>query len=54
MKSLILNEYESFELKRDGAVEIVRNGFPILVENDNIHGGYRITIVNIYDKIIIK
>ena len=52
-KKLVLKEWESKELKKDGAVEITRNGFDILVELD-FDGDHRITIINPYDKVITK
>lgn len=64
MKSLILNEYESELLLRDGVLETERNGFPILVEinsyfdedepEDEFNSKYSVTIINCYGKIIIK
>ena len=64
MKKLVLNEHESEELKRDGAVEIVRNGFSMLVEvnpyfNEEEEENYfnkrcTVTIIDDYDKVIIK
>jgi hypothetical protein len=53
MKKLVLNEQESKELLEAGAVEIVRNGFDILVEKEkDFKGGdYRITIINPYDRV---
>jgi hypothetical protein len=53
MKKLVLNELESLELQRVGAVEITRNGYDILVEKEkDFKGGdYRITIINPYDTV---
>ena len=56
MKTLILNEWESIQLRKHGAVEITRNGFDILIEKDeDFKGGdYIITVVNPYDKVLVK
>jgi hypothetical protein len=56
MKKLVLSELESLELQRDGAVEITRNGFDILVEIDRGFGGgdFIITVVCPYDKVVVK
>lgn len=64
MKKLVLNEIESKELLETGSVEIERNGFPILLENnpyydenqeeDYLNPKYNITIINIYEKVITK
>lgn len=56
MKKLVLNEKESLELQRDGAVHIERNGFEILVEKEDYYfnSDYIITIINPYDKVVVK
>ncbi len=56
MKKLVLNEWESNRLRIDGAVEIARNGFTILLERDdeNDFRDYMITIKSPYDKVVIK
>ena len=59
MRKLILNDYETMQLEKYGAVEITRNGFDILIEkrseweilDDNY---YDVTIVNPYDKVVLK
>ena len=55
MKRLLLNERETKQLLEFGAVEIVRNGFDILVEKgDDFKGGeYRITVVNPYNRVLL-
>lgn len=55
MKKLVLTKEESKALKEYGSVEVTRNGFDILVEEDReVECGYIITIINPYEKIIIK
>ena len=55
MKKLALTKEEAKFLKEYGTVEITRNGFDIVIEEDNDTGrGYIITIINPYEKIIIK
>lgn len=64
MKKLVLNKEESEELKRDGAVEIVRNGFYMLVEKNDyfneeekenyFNKKYTVTIIDDYDKVVLK
>ena len=68
MRKLVLNEEESKELKERGVVEIERAGFSMLIEKNNDeelypeckddelwqHFGYTITIIDDFDKIIIK
>lgn len=57
MKKLVLNKLESLELKRNGAVFIVRNGFDILVRIDKYTGytehNYIIKIFNPYEEVVI-
>ncbi len=55
MKRLLLNELETKHLLEFGAVEIVRNGFDILVEKDDDFKGeeYRITVVNPYNRVLL-
>lgn len=56
-KKLVLNELESLELKRDGAIYIVRNGFDILVEidyTDYMDTDYIIMVNNPYKEVVIK
>lgn len=64
VKKIVLNEYESECLKRDGAVEIGRNGFPILIEKNEyfdeeieesyFNMRYNITIINPFEKVVVK
>lgn len=55
MKKLVLTKEETNHLKEYGVVEITRNGFDISIEEDKEMGlGYIITIINPYEKIIIK
>ena len=55
MKKLVLTKEDAKTLKEYGAVEITRNGFDILVEeNREVGRGYIITVINPYEKIIIK
>lgn len=53
MKTLKLDYWETQELKRDGAVEIRRNGYDILVEVDkyNDDNDYIIVIINPYSSV---
>ena len=55
MKRLLLNDQETKHLLEFGAVEIVRNGFGILIEkDDDFKGGeYRITVVNPYNRVLL-
>ena len=55
MKKLVLDRWETNELRKNGVVEIIRSGFNILVENEKdwIDGEYRITIINPYDKVVL-
>ena len=60
MKKLVLTQEESNELKEKGAIEITRNGFDILIEELqdwekwDEENNYKITIVNPYEKILLK
>ena len=64
MKKLVLTLEETKELKERGAVEIERNGFPMLVEvndyfdenqeEDCINKRYNITIIDCFDKVVLK
>lgn len=64
MKKLVLNEEESKELLRDGAVEIERNGFPMLIEinpyfnedkeEDYMNKRYNVTIIDCFEKVVVK
>ena len=64
MKKLVLNEIETRKLKEQGAVEIERNGFPILVEvndyfdenqeEDYFNKRYNVTIIDCFDKVVLK
>lgn len=54
MKKLILTNEESVELVENGAVEITRNGFDILVEYDDVNEDYVVTIINPYEKVVVK
>lgn len=53
MKKLLLSKEETRQLNKNGAVEISRNGFDILVEKNAEweDGEYTITIINPYDEI---
>ena len=63
-KKLVLTNGESRELLETGSVEIERNGFPILIEENSyfnknepesrINKRYNITIIDIFDKVILK
>lgn len=54
MKTLKLTLEESRELKETGSVEIVRNGFDMLVEvSEDTECGYWVTIINPYEKVIL-
>jgi hypothetical protein len=54
MKKLVLNNFETYELKKYGQVEIIRNGFLILVEQEPVYekGEYIIRIMNPYNRIV--
>ena len=54
MKKLVLNNFETYELKKYGKVEIIRNGYHIIVEQEPVYdkGEYIIRIVNPYDRIV--
>ena len=55
MKKLVLTKEETKSFKEYGSVEITRNGFDILVEEDsNRDCGYRITIINPYENIVLS
>lgn len=64
MKKLVLTLEETRKLKENGSVEIERNGFPILVEinhyfdenqeEDYINKRYSITIIDCFDKVVLK
>lgn len=64
MKKLVLNEKESQKLLDHGAVEIERNGLPMLIEKNPyfdedseenyLNKRYTITIYDCYEKIVIK
>ena len=55
MKTLVLNEAESLKLQRDGAVEVTRNGFDILVEYDGDYRfNYIITVVNPFNNVVVN
>lgn len=57
MKKLVLNESESKELLENGSIEIERNGFPIIVELEEssaILSHYKITVINPFERIVIK
>lgn len=54
MSRLILTLNETRELKRDGVIDIVRNGQDIHIEqNKYSESGYDICIINHYDKIAL-
>lgn len=54
MKTLKLTLEETRELKETGSVEIVRNGFDMLVEvSAAAECGYWVTIINPYEKVIL-
>ena len=63
-KKLVLTKSESKELLETGSVEIERNGFPMLIEensyfNENepescMNKRYYVTIIDIFDKVILK
>jgi hypothetical protein len=54
MKKLVLNNFETYELKKYGFVEIERNGFTIIVEQEPVYdkGEYIIRIMNPYNRIV--
>lgn len=64
MKKLVLTLEESRELKETGAVEIERNGFPMLVEvnpyfdeneeENYLNKRYNVTIIDCFDKVVLK
>ena len=64
MKKLVLNEIETMTLKEHEAVAIERNGFTILIEvndffdeneiEDYINKRYNITIIDCFDKVVLK
>ena len=57
MKKLVLNQNESSQLLDNGIVTVERCGFEIVLEligNPSEDFDYTITIVNPYDKIVIK
>lgn len=54
MKKLVLTLEETRELKENGSVEIVRNGFDMLVEvSEYEECGYWVTILNPYNKVVL-
>lgn len=63
-KNLVLTKSESKELLETGSVEIERNGFPMLIEensyfNENepesrTNKRYNVTIIDIFDKVVLK
>lgn len=53
MKKLKLTLEETRELKESGSVEIVRNGFYMLVEWSNEMEDYWVTIINPYEKVCL-
>lgn len=64
MKKLVLNERESQELLESGSVEIERNGYPMLIESnpyfdesqeeDCFNRRYDVTIINCFEKVVVK
>lgn len=54
MKNLILTKDETKELEKEGSVEIIRNGFDIVIEKNNNDWEslpYLITIINPYESV---
>lgn len=53
MKKLVLTLEETRELKETGSVEIVRNGYCMIVEWSNDMEDYWVTIINPYEKVCL-
>ena len=55
MKKIVLTQEETDHLNKFGVVEITRYGFDIVVEKfDEMESGYMITIVNPFEKVVLK
>jgi len=51
MKKLVLNKKETIELLKYGYIEIIRNGFEIIIGLNIEDDDYKIKIINPYDEV---